>query len=208
MASTGIFSANNNLSHFLQINSFVAEATKQFDSALDTTVLSELYLDTLNMMYWDLGKSGLWQHVHMQWFVYLGFCVKWGDVMCNSIDCVMSLLFITTTFSLCSTSFEFTLLNWPCCNFVWHGSHMNSFSLLCTYLIMHQQHLGCPKYSSLSQILHNHVTFSVFCYNMHKHTHSSWIHQVFSFSFHHHQCLYQNESGWPVKSIISPHIFL
>ena len=107
------------------------EATKQFDSALDTAVLSKLYLDALNMMHWDLVKSGLWQHVHMQWFVYLGFCVKSGDVMCNSMDCVMSLLFITTTFSLCSTSFEFTLLKWPCCNFVWHGLHMNSLFLTC-----------------------------------------------------------------------------
>ena len=63
------------------------------------------------------------------------------------------------------------------------------FSLLCTTLVIHQQHFGCPKYSSLSQILHNHITLSVFCDNMYKHTHSSWIHQVFSFSFHHQQCI-------------------
>ena len=121
--------------------------------------------------------------------------MKSGDVMCNSIDCLMSLLFITTIFSLCSTSFVFTLLKWPCCNFIWHDLHMNSFfSLLCTSLIMHQQHLGCLKCSSLSQILHNHAALCVFCDNMYKHIHSSWNHQVFSFSFHHQQCLYQNES--------------
>ena len=97
--------------------------------------------------------------------------MKSGDVICNSIDCIMSLLFITTTFSLCS------------------------LFLTSLYLLDNaSEHLDCPKYSSLSQILHNYITLSVFCDNMYKHTHSSWIHQVFSFSFHHQQCLCQNES--------------
>ena len=111
-ASAGIFSANNDLSHFLQIKSFPVETTKQFDSAWDITLLSELYLDALNMMHWDLGKSDLWQHVHIQWFVYVGFCVKSSDAMWNSIDGVVSLLFITTVFLLWSTPFEFSVLKW------------------------------------------------------------------------------------------------
>ena len=80
--STSIFSANNDLSHFLQINSFAVETIKWFDSAWDITLLSELYLDALNMMHWGLGKSDLWQHVHIQWFVYVGFCgeIRWCHV--------------------------------------------------------------------------------------------------------------------------------
>ena len=166
------------------------ETTKWFESAWDITLLSELYLDALNMMHWDLGKSGLWQHVHIQWFVYVGFCVKLGDVMWNSIDSVVSLLFITTIFSLWSTPLKFTLLKWPCCNFVWHGLHMNSFSLISTPLIMHQQHLSCLSYSSFSEILHNHIALSFFCDIMYKHTCTSSMYHVFPFLFHHQHCLY------------------
>ena len=122
--------------------------------------------------------------------------MKSGDVMCNSIDCVMSLLFITTMFFtifyiIVIHSVQVTMLQFC---MTWLAYEFFIFSLLSNSLIMYQQHLGCPKYSSLSQILHSHVTLSVSCDNMYKHTHSSWIHQVFSFSFHHQQCLYQNES--------------
>ena len=133
-ASAGIFSANNDLSHFLQINSFPVEIIKQFDSAWDITLLSELYLCTLNIMHWDLGKSGLWQHVHIQWFVYVGFCVKSSDVMLNSIDGVVSLLFMISIFLLLSTLFEFCVLSCLFCNLVWHGLHMKSLFPTSLYL--------------------------------------------------------------------------
>ena len=40
-----------------------------FDSASTTTVLSQLYFDSLNMIHCDLGISVLWQHVRRQLFV-------------------------------------------------------------------------------------------------------------------------------------------
>ena len=36
------------------------------DSASATTVLSQLYFDSLNMIHCDLGISVLWQHIHRQ----------------------------------------------------------------------------------------------------------------------------------------------
>ena len=36
------------------------------DSASTTTVLSQLYFYSLNMIHCDLGISVLWQHVHRQ----------------------------------------------------------------------------------------------------------------------------------------------
>ena len=140
--TSGINSINR---HFFSQQWFITLFTDKFLScgnnkavwqcAWHITLLSELYLDALNMMHWDLGKSGLWQHVHIQWFVYVGFCVKSSDVMWNSIDGVVSLLFITTIFLLWSTPLEFTVLKWLCCNFVWHGLHMNSLFLTSLYLL-------------------------------------------------------------------------
>ena len=78
------------------------------------------------------------------------------------------------------------------------------FPLLCTCLIVHQQYLCYLCYSSFLQILHNHIWDKIYT-----HTHTSSVYQLFSFFFHHQHCLYQNEHiSWPVKGIISPHIFL
>ena len=77
------------------------------------------------------------------------------------------------------------------------------FSLLCTSLKMHQQHLSCLSYRSFSEILHNHIALSFFCDNMYKHTHTSLMYHVFF--FHHQHCLYQNECVsdlWRVSSVL------
>ena len=129
-----------------------------------------------------------------------GLCILdsvWNQVMSYAIPLILSCHYYSSLLcfhyvlhhlnSLCSSDHVAILYDMAC---IW----ILYFLPLCTSLIMHQQHLGCAKYSSLSQMLHNHITLSVFCDNMYKHTHSSWIHQVFSFSFHHQQHLYQNES--------------
>ena len=87
LASTGIFSANNDLSHFLQINCFAVEATKWFDSTLDITLLSELYLNALNMMHWDLGKSG-----YGNMYICNDLCILdsvWNQVMSCGIPLIV-----------------------------------------------------------------------------------------------------------------------
>ena len=210
-ASTGIFSANNDLSYFLQINSFAVETTKWFDSAWDTTLLSELYLDALNMMHWDLGKSGLWQHLHIQWFVCMLDSV-WNQVM----SCGIPLIVLCHCYSL--------LLHFHCDLHHWNSLCWSDrvailcdmaciwilyFSLLCTSLIMHQQHLSCLNYSSFSQILHNHITLSFFKWQ-HVQTHLYFFDVSCLLLFVSPSTLFilEWECFWPVKSIRSPHIFL
>ena len=134
------------------------ETTKWFDSAWDITLLSELYLDALNMMHWDLGKSGLWQHVHIQWFVYVGFCgnqvMSCGIPLMVLCHCYSLLLYCYCDLhhwnSLCWSDCVAILYDMAC---IW----ILYFSLLCTSLIMHQLYLSCLHYSSFSEILHNHI---------------------------------------------------
>ena len=201
-ASTGIFSPNNDLSHFLQINSFPVETTKWFESTWDITPLSELYLDALNMMHWDFVNQ-----VCGNMYIYNDLCMLdsvWNQVMSCGIPlivlchCYSLLLYFHCHLhhwnSLCWNDHVAVLYDMAC---IW----ILYFSLLCTSLIMHQQHLSCLSYSSFLEILHNHITLSFFCDNMYKHTCTSLMYHVFSFFSPSTLFVSEWECFWPVKGI-------
>ena len=62
----GMISCSKSLWHFLHMYSADVGIENLFDRASTTTVLSQLYFDSLNMIHCDLGISVLWQHVHIQ----------------------------------------------------------------------------------------------------------------------------------------------